>query len=237
MTRALLATVALAVAAPALGAPTQSPRWGTFQLSFSGYRPRVDAEFGGAATPFQSTLGGGRNVMFRADIAYTLFDRFGSVDVGIGGGYWEKNGHALQSDLVTPSSDETALKIIPSRVFVTYRFDLLAERWSIPLAPYARVSFDRYWWWTTNGSGGTSTVGGHGGRGATNGYSFSAGMALLLDVIDPTLAREMDRDIGINHTYLFVDFTKSYVKDFGSATSWDLSDDQVTIAGGLMFVF
>ena len=47
----------------------------------------------------------------------------------------------------------------------------------------------------------------------------------------------MDRDTGINHTYLFVDFTKSYVNGFGSSSSWDLSDDRVTISGGLLFQF
>ncbi len=234
--RAALAAAVLAASGSAGAQPTKSPRWGTFELSLSGYRPRIDAEFGGRAAPFEAAFGGGRNLMFRADLAYTVFRDFGSLDVGIGGGYWEKSGHGFLPD-GTASGDSTALKVIPSRLSVTYRFDVLAERWSIPLAPYARVSFDRYWWWVTNGSGGTATSGGKSGWGATNGYSFSGGVALLLDVIDPELAREMDRDVGINHTYAFVDFTKSYVSDFGSSSSWDMSDDRVTIAGGLMFVF
>ena len=48
----------------------------------------------------------------------------------------------------------------------------------------------------------------------------------------------MDRDTGINHTYIFVDVTKSYINDFGSASSWNLSDDRnIAISGGLLFVF
>ena len=73
--------------------------------------------------------------------------------------------------------------------------------------------------------------------GATNGYSFTGGLALLLDVIDPGLAREMDQDTGINDTYLFVDFTRSYIDDFGDRRSWDMSDNRITVAGGLLFVF
>jgi len=135
------------------------------------------------------------------------------------------------------SSDPTAFKVVPTRASLTYRFDLLANQYPIPLVPYARVSLDRYNWWINNGSGGTASAGGRSGRGATNGYSFSGGVAFLLDFIDRGLARDMDRETGINSTYVFVDFTKSYISDFGSSSSWDISDDKVTISGGLLFVF
>ena len=213
-----------------------SPRWGAFEMSLSGYHPRIDAEFRGTATPFESTFGSSRGLMFRADLAKSLFTEFGTLDVGLGLGYWERYGHGqLPTGEVAP--DSTGLRVIPTRVSITYRFDLLANNYPIPIAPYVRLSFDRYWWWVTNGSGGTASLAGKFGRGATNGYSFSGGVAFLLDFIDRGLAREMDRDTGINHTYFFVDFTKSYISDFGSSGSWDMSDDKVTIAGGLLFVF
>ena len=181
--------------------------------------------------------GGGRALMFRADFAYSLFVDYGSLDLGIGAGYAQKTGKG-QLPAGGASSDDTSLKVIPTRLTLTYRFDVLAirHRW-FPLTPYARVSLDRYNWWVTNGLGNTAKAGDRSGRGATNGYSFSGGVAFLLDALDPGLAREMDRDTGINHTYVFVDFTKSYIKDFGSASSWNLSDDRVTISGGLLFVF
>src|SRR5690349_10418310 len=131
------------------------------------------------------------------------------------------------------------MRVFPTRLSVTYRYDQLAERYRwLPLAPYVRASFERYNWSVYNGSGNTAQAGSHSGYGATNGYSICAGVAFLLDSIDPDLAREADRDTGINHTYLFVDFTKSYIKDFGSSTSWDLSDDRkATVSGGILFVF
>jgi hypothetical protein len=127
--------------------------------------------------------------------------------------------------------------VIPARVFLVYRLDIAAEQWNIPLVPYARVSIDRYWWRTTNGTGSSSNANGLAGSGATNGYSLSAGLSLLLDFFDPTLARDMDRDTGVNHAYFFAEFTKGYVKDFGSSKSWDISNDGIQVSGGLMLAF
>ena len=237
--RKLLLASMLAAAVPAAAQESKyaSPRWGDFELSAGSYRPNIDSEFGGSG-PFSTVFGNGRGVMFRADVAYSLFVNYGSLDVGVGAGYTQRTGKG-QLPTGGASSDDTSLKIIPARISLTYRFDVFAlqYRW-MPLAPYARVSFDRYWWWVTNGSGDVAKSGGLSGSGATNGYSFSAGVAILLDSIDPALARDMDRDSGINHTYIFVDFTKSYIKDFGSSTSWDLSNDKtVQISGGLLFQF
>jgi len=247
--RRLLAALALAAALPAAAQPTAarstaaqpSPRWGTFELSFSAYRPNIDAEFGGSAAPYNAAFGGNHNPMLRLDFAKALLTGYGELDVGIGVGYWEKYGHGFNPPELGggPSSDPTALKIVPTRLSVTYHFDQLAEmyRW-FPLAPYVRFSLERYNWWVNNGSGNTAEAGARSGYGSTNGYSISGGIAVLLDSIDPDLAREADRDTGINHTYLFVDFTKSYIKDFGSSSSWDLSPDRsVVISGGILFVF
>ena len=49
---------------------------------------------------------------------------------------------------------------------------------------------------------------------------------------------EMDLDTGINHAYLYFDVTKSYIDDFGSSKSWDLSDeDGLSYSFGLLLVF
>ncbi len=202
---AALALIALALPAGAEERPGASPRWGTVELSLGAYKPNVDAEFGGGVHPWSSAFGNGRGLIFRVDFAHSFFVNHGSLDVGIGAGYFQKSGHGQLPDGTT-SADSTSFKMIPLRASVTYRLDQLAERYGIPLAPYGR-------------------------------FSLSGGLAFLLDFIDPSLAREMDRDTGINHTYIFVDFTKSWVKDFGSSSSWDLSDEKVSISGGLMFVF
>jgi hypothetical protein len=234
MRHALLAAALLA-AAPT--ARAESPRYGSFQFQLSGYLPNVDSEFHGVAHPFADAFGASRSLMFGAQLAKSLYVGFGTLDLGVGVGYWSKTGHGLVQGTNTPSPDETALKFIPISLSLTYRFDWLADNYGIPLAPYARASLLRYQWWVTNGAGDTANAGGLSGSGATNGYSFTAGIAFLLDFLDPTMARDLDNDTGINHTYLFVDVTKTYVNNFNSNKSWDLSDAQPVWTGGILFVF
>jgi hypothetical protein len=234
--RHAIALAALVAAAPAAAQPQESPRWGSFDLMRSGYHPSIDQEFGGSAAPYQTAFGAGRGLMARFDVAKSLFTDFGSLEAGIGAGYFEKYGKGINS-LTGDPAGSTGFKVLPLRAFLTYRFDLLARLYNIPIVPFGRASLDRYQWWVLNGQGNVANSQGLAGRGATNGYSFSGGAAFLLDFLDQDVARDMDRDLGINDTYLFVDFTKSFVKDFGSSKSWNLSDDRVTISGGIMFVF
>jgi hypothetical protein len=121
--------------------------------------------------------------------------------------------------------------MIPTQLTLTWRLDLLWERFSVPLVPYGRVSLERYNWWVVDGSGHSSK------SGATNGYGYGGGLAFVLDVVDSTLARELDLDTGINHTMVFVDVARTKVDDFGSKRSWDLSGPRPTLAFGLLFVF
>lgn len=232
--RGLAIAALLALAAPALA---ESPRVGSFQLQMGGYRPNIDAEFNGAATPYRDVFGTGRNFMYRAQVAGTLFAAFGTLDLGAGIGWFQKTGKGFFTGTTTRSGDDTSLRILPLSLSLTYRFDPFVDR--IPFAPYGRLSLERWQWWVTNGGGGTAQViGGPSGDGATNGWSAALGICFLLDFLDPTLAREMDRDVGVNHTYLFLEGSRTKVNDFGSKKSWDLSDDKnVDWAAGILFVF
>ncbi|HEX9306485.1 MAG TPA: MXAN_2562 family outer membrane beta-barrel protein [Anaeromyxobacter sp.] len=224
------AVVAALLAVLATSARAESPRWGSFDVSAGTYRPDIDAEFTGTTTPFKDAFGTGRSWLFRAGASRALFTSYGALEVGVQAGYLVANGHAVKLD-GTRSEDTTSLKIVPTSLTLTYRFDVLAERLNIPLAPYGRVALDRFNWWVTDGDGGTVK------RGATNGWSVAAGLCLLLDFFDPTLAREMDADSGVNHTYVFFEARKTTVDDFGSKSSWNLSDAKIGFSGGLLFVF
>jgi hypothetical protein len=233
-----LALAALFLAArPALA---DSPVWGSFQFQMGQYRPNIDAEFGGAATPYKDIFGTHRNWMYRAQLAWSPFSAFGTLDLGLSAGWFQRTGKGIiASGPLTgqPSGDDTSLRIIPLSASATYRFDPFVR--IIPLAPYARFSLERWQWWVTSGGGGTaSVVGGPSGKGATNGWSAALGVCFLLDFVDPTLAREFDRDTGVNHTYLFIEAARTKVNDFGSKKSWDLSDDKTLAwSGGILFVF
>jgi hypothetical protein len=220
---------------PAL-ARAESSRLGSFELGAGPYRPDIDSDLVGAQ-PYRDVFGTGRGWMFRVGVSRALITHPGALELGLRTGFFRDSGHALQVDPVTGlptgerSADTTTFNVVPTSLTLTYRFDLLADRYGIPLAPYGRVALERYNWWVTGGTGSTSKTG------ATNGYSFTGGIAFLLDFVDPGLARELDADTGINHSYLFFDVTKSKVDDFGSKKSWDLSDEKLSLGFGMMFVF
>jgi hypothetical protein len=232
----VLLLVPLLLSAGPSAARAESSRYGSFELGAGNYRPNIDAQAGLVAPlPYEQIFGTGRGWMFRAGISRAFFTFPGALEVGFRTGFFRDSGKGLQilngaiSD--TKSGDSTTFNVVPTSLTLTYRFDLLADRYNIPFAPYGRVALERYNWWVTgsSGSGGKS--------GATNGYSATGGLAFLLDFVDESLARELDADTGINHTYLFADVTKSWVKDFGSSKSWDLSDPKVSLAFGMLFVF
>jgi hypothetical protein len=234
VSRPVLVALALLAASPARAGP--SPRWGSIDIGAQTYRPNIDAEFAGAAAPYEEIFGSGRGWMFQLGFSRALYTRAGSLELGVRTGWFEDTGRGLQSDggtppVYTPSGDETKLKIIPTSLALSYRFDMLADRWNVPFAPYGRVAFERYNWWVTDGSGGSVE------QGATNGWSVTGGLGFLLDFVDPQLARELDLDAGVNHTFLFFEVTRSTIDDFGSSTSWDLSDEKLSLGMGLLFVF
>ncbi|HSN92339.1 MAG TPA: MXAN_2562 family outer membrane beta-barrel protein [Anaeromyxobacteraceae bacterium] len=225
------ALAALLAAAPA--ARAESPRWGSFSLRGQTYRPNVDAEFGGSG-PYETIFGTGRGWVFRGDFARTVWDSkgFGALEVSLGTGYFSDTGRAVLEDTTTPSvADETTFRVVPLTLSVGYRFDWLSRRFEVPVMLYGKASLERLNWWVADHRGVTVETG------ATNGYSFTGGVGFLLDFLDPGLAREMERDTGVNDTWLVFDVTKSVVDDFGSGTSWDLSDESISLGFGLMFAF
>ncbi len=50
-------------------------------------------------------------------------------------------------------------------------------------------------------------------------------MRLLLDVFEPKAARGFDIEMGVNHSYLFIEYQRLSLTNFGDAKALDLSDD------------
>jgi hypothetical protein len=241
MSRALLVALALAASPPALAqfqqpGGGQSPRWGSVDIGFGQYMPDIDSEFSKKPGPYELMFGKKPGWMFAATVSYSLFARYGTLDVGFKSGYFEKSGAGIIQDPTAPSGfsragANSALKIVPTSAVLTYRFDWPVERYHIPVAPYVRAAFERYNWWITRGTGGTVE------KGATMGWSAAGGIAFLLDVLDPQLAREFDHESGVNHTYLFAEAVTGKIDDFGSSKSWDLSPKGFTWLAGMTLVF
>jgi hypothetical protein len=246
MRRTLLA-LALATALPAaaqtpVAVHQESPRWGSFQISVSPYSPNIDSEFGGNAFPYGMVFGTSRPLMVQGLFTRSVWmDTVGSADVGVGIGYWQNSGTGVyQSAGGIQRGGETSLSILPLTLSVGFRLDLFWRTWGVPLAPYVRAQFVDYIWWSSGQNGTSSYVSGgtiYRASGATFGYSGTLGLGLVLDFFDPSLARQMDYDIGINSTLLFFDFTKGSINDFGSGKSWQLATGYWQWSIGLLFVF
>jgi len=219
---------ALLLAAPA-GAQVASPRWGSLELGGGPYLPRVDHEFAAGTAPWHEVFGGAPAPMWRLHLSRAVYaGAGGSIEVGIRTGYFTKSGHAVDR-AGAPTADRATFSLVPTSLTLTYRADQLYEGWRFPLLPYARVALERYNWWTAKGSKWTQ-------RGATNGFSASAGVALVIDFLDPQAARDLDNEIGVNHSALYLDVTKSKVDDFGGGRSCDLSENRLFWSAGLLLV-
>jgi hypothetical protein len=229
-TKLLAALLVLLAATPAAA---ESRRRGSFELGAGTYRPDVDSDFTPRPGPYERIFGTGRGWAFRAGAARAIYTGVGALELGVATGFFEDEGKGLiaSPDGLVRSGDDTSLRIVPTSLTLTYRFDWLATRHGIPLAFYARGALERYNWWVTDGGGDWAE------KGATHGWSATGGVAFLLDFIDAGLARELDTDTGVNDTWLFFDVTTTKVDDFGSSKSWDLSGEELSLSGGLMFVF
>jgi hypothetical protein len=229
---AALAALALTLAAAPSPARAASPINGSVELRLGSFKPDVDSEFAAGTAPYQKVFGSKRPLKFEALASKALWRGFGTFEAGVGAGFWRASGRGVFASGGSASGDRTVFNVVPTSLALTWRFDLLQDRFNFPIVPFARASLERYNWWVTNG-GGTTVK-----SGATNGYSFGGGLGLALDFLDPTLGRELDTESGVNHVLAVVEVKKAQVDDFGSGTSWNLSDtNAVSLSFGLTFVF
>jgi hypothetical protein len=228
-TKLAAALAAIALAATASAAPTESRRRGSFEFGAGPYRPSIDDEFNSSAAPYDEIFGGGQPWGFRLLLARALYTRHGALELGFKTGFWQDKGNEIAED-GTRTADETALRIIPTSLTLTYRWDWLSVRYGIPFAFYGRGAFERYNWWVTDRDETAK-------KGATMGWSATGGVAFLLDIVDRSMARELDNDSGVNDTWIFFDVTTDRIDDFGSSKSWDMSSDGFTYSTGITFVF
>ena len=234
MRRAALAAVALlALAALPARAEERQAGIGSFEFQAGQYRPMIDSEFTpqpGTIFPWENSFGTSKSWMFKLHGGKALVHGFGTLELGGGIGWvqFKGNGHFADGSV---SQDPTGFRVLPLSLDLTWRIDQVWERYSIPVIPFARVALLRDQWWATGSSGRADK------SGATNGFGWGGGLALVLDFLDPTLSRELDRDSGIKHTMLVFEVQQATVNDFGSKSSWDLSNDGPMLTFGLMFSF
>ncbi len=237
----------------------ESSQWFAFELKFSPYSPKIDDSAGlNGKTPFADLFTSQTNhhrpdsrLLTQLEFDFQFLHKHGSLGVGVTAGYARRTTHSFNFDDLagkvactipncTRSGDETALNVMPFSLLAVYRWDWLALKHHVPLVPYLKIGLAYYVWWIENGAGATASFTNtknnvESGYGGTFGWVVNPGISFLLDVIDPTAARTIDAELGINHSYVFIELHYADVTGFGAKDKLTLSD--TTFNCGLAFEF
>jgi hypothetical protein len=136
----------------------------------------------------------------------------------------------------TLSGESTAINVVPVTAVVVGRFDGLARHFQyIPLVPYAKFGPAYSFWWVATGTGLAHNPDGRDAVGGSLGWHGALGIQLMLDAFEPRVARQLDTNWGVNHSYLFFE---GYITDLRGLTSRPQLDVGTTNwAAGLMVEF
>jgi hypothetical protein len=214
----------------ALGQTSEAPLAQNFALEFrlGPYRPQVDKTFPSGQGPYAQVFGKKQMLLGELELDWQFFHGFGSLGLGIASGYAEVYGKSLENGH-EPSPQTTSLKLIPIKLLLVWRMDILANRFDIPFVPYAKAGLMVSHWWSTKG-GDTSVAsaeyGGDKASGWRSGWLGIVGLSVQLDAFDRQLAKDFMASFGINHSYLFAEYAFEQVQSFGkkginlSANHW-----------------
>lgn len=237
--RLLLAILCVAlVPMVAAGARADSPRTMMLSLHGGSYIPNVDSEFS-AATPWHDAFGSGGMTLLRMDLDYELWQDFGTIAIGAGLGYGWIDGHA-RTATGEASTDSVGFNLVPINLSFIYRWDWAAVHAGVPLVPYGKIGVSAGIWWATDGKNNISNAvaadgSAHEGRGINFGWHVAGGLMFLLDIFSPGTARGFDEEAGVNHSYLFAEYSYTSLDNFGASDAMVLSD--ATFSFGLAFEF
>jgi hypothetical protein len=214
----------------------ESPQTSALEVRFGFYQPDIDSEFGGNG-PLSRTFDDDSMFTFGLEFDYQLLRGFGSLGIYTAFNYGYIEGSGLLQD-GTASSDTTSFSMLPISVGAVYRFDVLAVRWDIPLVFSFKFGPEYAIWWMRDGLEEISTFTSAEGKemeaiGGTYGLSGAIGLHILLDIFESHTAKIFDNEMGINNSYLFIEYGLHWLNDFGSDSSLDLSDTGVVF--GLAF--
>lgn len=235
----------------------ESPQHFLFELRGGPFYPDVDGEFRGAATPFSDMFGTDDRLLLSAEFDWQILriHPVGSIGLGVGAGYSAFGAIAPVTEARMPApsgwtrpsgGQETTLHVVPGFIGGVVRIDALARHTVIPLVPYVKFGLGFAYWWSTLGdnlsrrSGASSpnvrpadTDLGVAATGLSLGTHLAVGLMLRLDFLERGAQQRWDAIMGVNHSYLFAEYTRADVGTSG--TQLQLATE--TWNAGLAFEF
>ncbi len=257
MKRLALSILLVTLLAPTVAqAYIPSPQFGAFELKFGPYRPAVDENKSVTGRPYKNTFNDDAMFLTQLELDWQFAHPPG-FSIGVGGSIGFMQAYAkskmLSDDGTTSdeeSADYTVLNVIPFAVLAIVRVDVLADMLNVPLVPFFKIGLNWYLWWILGGGevaeaefmdddGDSHSEKGVGG---TPGWQMNTGLMFRLDSFDPMSARTFDNEVGVNHSYLFVELVWAFVSNFDDGDHMRLTTNtfdniDATIMFGLALEF
>jgi len=185
------------------------------ELRFGAYSPKVDDEFGGAATPYADYFGTSPQFYFGVEVDWlpVRIPYVGSIGLGAGWATLSATGKAKTT--TGNAGSDTSLSIRPLHAVAVLRADGMLQKFGFPLVPYVKGGLG-VGLWQASGPGGTSQVDSTIGEGTTLGLHFALGGALSLGAFDRRTAMAMRAQTGIQHAYLWGEWLLAKLDGFGA---------------------
>jgi hypothetical protein len=206
--------------------PYESPQRFAGELRFGPYRPDVDRALSNApgctVGPYEAVFGTGNDLLVEGEFDWQALDFIvGTLAIGASVGIFHAKGKSLLPGGCVKSDDETNLWGMPFSLMAVVRFDILADRWSVPLVPFFKAGLTYHLWWASTADGRSSYTPESSNEsetalGGTFGLKLGGGMMFRLDWLDRRAARTLDNEFGVNHTYLVFEYFWSWANDFNS---------------------
>ena len=224
-----------------------SPQRFVLEVKFGPYLPEIDRNYGGPGLgPYAKVYGETddrdeatgqpkKGIYGAVAFEYQIVNLAGPLGIGFQWSMFRDKAQALLAEppaegSVRSAADSTRFAVMPIALQAVYRFELLADRFRIPIVPYGKFGLNYSFWWSKNGSGDISTIKDANdkvidkARGGAWGFQSNVGGMLRLDWLERGEARNLDRITGINHTYVFAEWQFSRVNNFGRKNSISLGD-------------
>jgi hypothetical protein len=220
---------------------TGSPQRFALEIKLGPYLPQVDRLHDGPGMGPYGTIFGRTNDMGVATRAprkgimpvlgfeWQFWYAGGPIGLGTQIGFFRDKANAILAnpepdENIRSGADTVTFMVIPVSMLLVYRFELLADRWKIPLVPYAKGGAAYGFWQTRNSNGLSEDSRGNKGRGGVWGWQANAGLMLRLDFLEPGTAKKLDNLTGINHTYIFGEYQLMRLANFGHPNAIAVGD-------------
>lgn len=199
-----------------------------FELRIGPYIP--DFQNAALNDAFDTFYPGDDGLMWELELDVVAFSVPDVVDLGIGGlvGRANYSGKtlelaALQAGNAVQTDEKSTFRIIPMALMATARIDALPRLLNVPFIFTGKLGYE---WAHYSAEAGTSNE----KTGIAHGLRWAAQVALDLDTFEPSQARMMDEEWGINHSFVFFEY-------YGFMPSSGLEIGAKTWCAGLGFMF